>query len=518
MEIASNYLTFDGNEYFFAFARDISGRKQNEIEVRASNEQMAAMIEQIRTSDESIADQFGELERQKQRLFESENRYREIFDNAPLGIFNSTPEGKILRVNHEFARIFGYDSADEITEVINRSTIEEAIYENPSLRAEVVRDVTNSGKWQHFENRYRKKDGTIVTGRLIFRSFINSKSGGREIEGFLEDISAQKKMLDTLERNEDRFRTLFERVPLGYQSLNSDGNFIEVNDAWLETMGYSREEVIGHGFGEFLAPEYLNVFRSSFPKFKEAGEISVEFEMIKKDGSRVTIAFEGKCSYDKRGNLIQTHCILQDITKRKQLFDRLKKSEELFREVFNNANDAIILHEMRSDGLPGKILMANDIACTKTGYGRDELLKMSATDLVLPVLLPNITEIAAQAREKGHILFQTTHRDKRGNVVPVQLNAHIFLLEGKPVGLTIVRDISERDKNVTRIHEAMARTETLVRVAARLNASLDLKEVMNAVCEETAHALHVPVATLSLYRYKTAGVHSFGKLRNSPGT
>ena len=119
--------------------------------------------------------------------------------------------------------------------------------------------------------------------------------------------------------------------PVGYQSLNSDGNFIEVNDAWLETMGYSREEVIGHGFGEFLAPEYLNVFRSSFPKFKEAGEISVEFEMIKKDGSRVTIAFEGKCSYDKRGNLIQTHCILQDITKRKQLFD--KKSEELFREV-----------------------------------------------------------------------------------------------------------------------------------------------------------------------------------------
>jgi PAS domain S-box-containing protein len=193
VEITSNYLTFDGNEYFFAFACDISERKQNESELRASNEQMAAMIEQIRTSDESIANQFRELERQKQTLFESESRYQEIFDNAPLGIFNSTPEGKFLRVNHEFARILGYDSAEEIIGVVNRSTVQEALYENPYLHAEFVRNTTNSGKWQHFENRYRKKDGTVITGRLIFRSFINSKNGCRELEGFLEDISTQRK-------------------------------------------------------------------------------------------------------------------------------------------------------------------------------------------------------------------------------------------------------------------------------------------------------------------------------------
>ncbi|MEN6443227.1 MAG: PAS domain S-box protein [Methanoregula sp.] len=628
VEITSNYLTFEGKEYFFAFARDISERKQNEMELRASNEQMAAMLEQIQASDESIAHQFTELEHQKKTLFESESRYREIFDNAPLGIFNSTPEGKILRVNQEFARILGYDSPEEITEVVNRSTVHEVLYENPSRRAEYVRDVTSSGKWQHFENRYRKKDGTIVTARLIFRSFINAKTGCRELEGFLEDISAQRRVLDTLEKNEDRFRTLFEKVPLGYQSLDAEGKFIEVNKTWLETMGYSREEIIGHWFSEFLAPDYLEKFRSNFPKFKTAGETTVEFDMIKKDGSRIVVAFEGKCGYDQKGNFTQTHCILQDITERKRVFDQLKESEELFREVFNNANDAIflqelnsdyspgiywkvndvacrqlgytrdellalslpdivphtfleknmpditkqlrekdiatfetvlkkkdgtkfpvevsthifklkdravvlstardisdlrrsvedlqdhenlfrevfnnandaiVLHEIGRDGMPGRILMVNDIACTKTGYSRDELLKMSATDLVVPTLLPKIEAIAKEAHEKGQALFRTTHQDKQGNTVPVELNVHIFMLQGKPVGLTVVRNISERDKDVSRIHEAMARTETLVRVAARLNASLDPGEVMRGICEETAKTLNAPVVSLYLY-------------------
>jgi PAS domain S-box-containing protein len=485
VDITSNYLTFEGNEYFFAFARDISERKQNEIELRASNE--------------SIASQFKELERQKLTLFESESRYREIFTNAPLGIFNTTPEGKIIQVNHECARILGYDSAEEITEVVNRSTVHEALYEEPFRRAAFVQKVTDSGKWQHFETRYRKKDGTVITCRLIFRSFINSKSGCRELEGFLEDISPQRSVLDTLEKNEDKFRTLFEKIPVGYQSLNTDGKFIEVNKTWLETMGYSREEVIGHWFGDFLAPEYLGKFRDNFPKFKEAGETTIEFEMVKKDGSRVTVAFEGKCGYDQFGNFIQTHCILQDITERKQVIGQLKESEELFREVFNNASDSIVLHEMRLDGLPGKLLMVNDNTCRKTGYSRDELLRMSATDLVLPALIPKIAGFAAQVREKGQVMFQTTHRDKHGNTVPVELNVHIFMFQGKPVGLTIVRDISDRDKNVSRIHEAMARTETLVRVAARLNDTLDPDEVMRGICEETAQTLNAQVVLLYIF-------------------
>jgi PAS domain S-box-containing protein len=108
---------------------------------------------------------------------------------------------------------------------------------------------------------------------------------------------------------------LFNNAPLGYQSLDFGGNFIEVNQQWLDTLGYEREEVIGKWFGDFLTPAYQDGFRKRFPIFKAQGHIHSEFEMVHKNGSVLFIAFDGKIGYDLNGNFKQTHCILQDITK-----------------------------------------------------------------------------------------------------------------------------------------------------------------------------------------------------------
>ena len=77
-----------------------------------------------------------------------------------------------------------------------------------------------------------------------------------------------KKSGDVPCESEERFRLLFEQSPLPYQSLDPDGRFIEVNDAWLQMLGYDRDEVIGHSFAEFIAPEYSEVFKVNFPAFK----------------------------------------------------------------------------------------------------------------------------------------------------------------------------------------------------------------------------------------------------------
>ena len=90
VEIISNYLAFEGNEYFFAFARDISKRKHNEMELRASNEQMVATVRQLKDIEKSLAWQYGELETQKQKLLESEELFREVFNNANDSIVRKT--------------------------------------------------------------------------------------------------------------------------------------------------------------------------------------------------------------------------------------------------------------------------------------------------------------------------------------------------------------------------------------------------------------------------------------------
>jgi len=86
--------------------------------------------------------------------------------------------------------------------------------------------------------------------------------------GTVRDITPYKRLEAELRQSQERFRDLFENAPLGYQSLDEQGNFIEINDTWRRILGYSKEEVIGRNFSEFIHPDFQEVFRENFPKFK----------------------------------------------------------------------------------------------------------------------------------------------------------------------------------------------------------------------------------------------------------
>ena len=146
------------------------------------------------------------------------------------------------------------------------------------------------------------------------------------------DITGRKHIEEALRENEERFAALFNDAPLGYQSLNEEGRFVEVNAMWLATLGYSRDEVMGRWFGDFLAPEFVEAFRERFPLFKEQGFIHSEFEMLHKEGGRRTIAFEGRIGHNADGSFRQTHCILSDITTSTRAEAALRESERLLRQ------------------------------------------------------------------------------------------------------------------------------------------------------------------------------------------
>lgn len=96
-----------------------------------------------------------------------------------------------------------------------------------------------------------------------------------------------------LKESEIKFQLLFDRNPVPYQFLDQKGYFLDVNQAWLDTMGYSREEVIGKNFSEFLSPDFESHFEKNFPRFKAAGEIhDVRFQMLRKDGSLIFVEYD----------------------------------------------------------------------------------------------------------------------------------------------------------------------------------------------------------------------------------
>jgi len=181
-----------------------------------------------------------------------------------------------------------------------------------------------------------------------------------------------------LRESEKRFRLLFENVPLGYQSLDENGCFVEVSPAWLDLMGYSRDEVIGRSFGDFLTQEYLPDFESNFCVFKGAGQIDgVTFEMVRKDGSSIISQFHGKIGFDAEGNFKQTHCILQDITARRQAERELAASEERYRTIVEDQTEFIVRW------LPdGTRTFVNDAYCRYFELTREECIGTSFLPLV----------------------------------------------------------------------------------------------------------------------------------------
>ncbi len=218
-----------------------------------------------------------------------------------------------------------------------------------------------------------------------------------------------KSMQDRLKQSEERFKMLFDQAPLGYQSLDADGNFIEVNWQWLDMLGYEKDEVIGKWFGDFVAPESRQDFIECFPVFKSQGQIHSEFTMIQKNGSEVFIAFDGKIGYNENGSFLQTHCILQNVTQQRITEKKLSASEEKHRRLFETMSLGVVYQSA-----DGKIILVNPAAERILGRNFEE---MSGTT--------SMSSTWKSLREDGSEI--------RGDEHP----AMIALKSGKPVGPSV---------------------------------------------------------------------------------
>jgi len=110
------------------------------------------------------------------------------------------------------------------------------------------------------------------------------------------------------------FQSLVERAALGHQCLDESGNVTDTDQAWLDSLGYSREEVTGKWLGDFLAPNDRERFEVMFQELKKTDRAHDELALVRKDGSQITVSLDGWICRDERGNFKQAHCILFDIT------------------------------------------------------------------------------------------------------------------------------------------------------------------------------------------------------------
>jgi PAS domain S-box-containing protein len=154
----------------------------------------------------------------------------------------------------------------------------------------------------------------------------------------------KQRLRESLDQSKQQMHNFFVEAPLPYQSLDQNGQIIEINRPWLLTLGYSAGEVIGRNFEQFLTPAYSEKYRNALLKLKAAGQFTgIELEVVRKDGSIVVASFNGKVVSDENGNFQRTQCLFVDITERHRFDKELQASEEKYRALVEHANEAIFV-------------------------------------------------------------------------------------------------------------------------------------------------------------------------------
>ncbi len=275
-----------------------------------------------------------------------------------------------------------------------------------------------------------------------------------------------------------------ENVPLGYQSLDENGYFLAVNQEWLDTLGYSREEVIGKWFGDFLAISYQDHFKIDFPRFKAAGELhGVELEIVRKDGSIIPVAFDGKVGRDQGGCFKQTHCILQDITERKRSEEAAAcEIGERYRQLVENASDIIFQADVG-----GYFTFVNPVVLRLTGYTEKEILGKHFTELIRPDHREKVMKFYGRQFVKR---LPVTYNEfpmvtKHGITLWIGQSTQIIMAEETIVGVqSIARDITDRKQAEDRLLRANQEQQRLLSTAATAIFTLDSGGVVTGVNEE----------------------------------
>jgi PAS domain S-box-containing protein len=149
-----------------------------------------------------------------------------------------------------------------------------------------------------------------------------------------------------------------------------------------------------------------------------------------------------------------------------QANESLARAERRYRLMFNSGSDALFVYKIGADGLPEQFLEVNDNACRYLGYTREELLRMRIFDIAAPENDPDAHAVTKRIVAEGQLVWEKTYIAKDGRRIPVEINAHVFDLDGSPAIISSVRDITERKE----AELARAKVEEELRQAQKLES------------------------------------------------
>lgn len=261
--------------------------------------------------------------------------------------------------------------------------------------------------------------------------------------GILAEALNQEVKRHEIEKKLELTQYSVDKASASIYWIRPDGSFVYTNDKVKERLGYTSEELKDMSVWDVDPEHNKDIREDRWKKLKKEKVLKFRSKHQTKEGRFFPV--EITSHYIEHEGEEYEFAFSRDISDRDGTREEFEKSEKKkFQEIFNNANDAMYLHELTEEGMPGDFIEVNDVACDMLGYSREELMNMSPKVIDATEKREDVPDIMGELIEKGDLRFEMIHETKDGTKIPVEIHSHVFEYEGEDRVLSVARDISER--------------------------------------------------------------------------
>lgn len=454
--------------------RDVTDRKNAEDELRDAYEQITAREEELREQVEVLAEN-------QRRLQESEEKYRDLFENSVAGIFRATSDGAFSAINRTFARIAGYSSPEEMMAAVR--DIGTQLYVDTGDRDRIVALLKEEGAARDYAARFYHRDGHRIWCLINARAVRDENGEVRYYEGTIEDITEQKQTEDALRTERIFSDAVLDSMPGFVYLYNSSGKLVRWNRAHERETGYSAAELGGMDVLDWFRDDEASIRAVSegIARTMKEGQGTAEAYLRTKDNRKIPFFFtaqrlviDGSTYFTGVGIDISARKKTED--ELRAAFDRIaadesklrdqvevladreariRASEAKYRAVFTQSRDGLMLSE------DGRLIDCNDTILRMFGYHSLEELAALQPSGLSPEFQPDGKPSAGAAREhiraaieNGVDRFEWVHRKRDGSTFPAEIVLSAFGIGEKQYLQSSVRDITERKLAETAVRES----------------------------------------------------------------
>jgi two-component system NtrC family sensor kinase len=407
---------------FRSVGRDITKRKKAEEELSKTQAKLSSAVQMAHLGPweyDAINDLF-------------------FFSDAFYELFHTTAEdvGGYTMSSAEYARRFVHPGdAHLVTEEVRKAL--EA--DDPNFSSQV-------------DHRIIYADGKV--GYISVRFFIVKDEAGRTIRtyGVNQDITEHKQAEEALRQSKERYRSMLEEMEDAYSEVDLGGHFTFVNSSLCRDLGYSREELLGMSYKEFVAEDdsdsvfrvFNEVYRTGMPNK------GFSWKTIRKDGTNGIAESSVSLIRNDKGEITGFRSVGRDVAKRKKMEEKLRQSEENYRALF----DSSVIGTIVLDAETMKVVMVNRAAAEIFGFNSSE--KVRGVD-PLAFIHSEDRERVLQLAKKG-LVERNSHQThnlrgitKDGREIWVSATGTRIMHEGRLAGLVCFTDITEQKRQNERL-------------------------------------------------------------------